>query len=351
MAKDKRWVEYIGVVLALVLLILIALRVFSVTKEYRESGVLGDKIDVYLEDQDFSGIVLVSDERGVIFYNAYGNATADTAYMANTFSPFFSLTKQFTGYGILLLEKQGKLSRKDKLSKYFEDCAYGDQVTLEDLLDMTSGIPEYVANEDVMGEDIDTAVLEGMDRQVLLERILQLKPEGYGEYKYSNSNYFLLGKVIELTSGESYEEFLQKEVLMPAGIQEVRFDPQNTQTMGMDGEGILDGREYHASITFGAGDVCGMIMHLHEWQDYVFSELSEIDMEEEFRDVEGFHAGWDKEGEIFSRTGGGIYHRNYMLYDTEKRLQVILLSNCSKTDAGRLGMDLWKIVMEYLEES
>jgi CubicO group peptidase (beta-lactamase class C family) len=128
-----------------------------------------------------------------------------------------SLTKPFTATAILKLVELEKLSLADKIDKFFPLYPNGKNISIYHLLSHTSGIPNWWEGQlpqnvpkDFPMCDSPHQYLQAMKNHALFEP---------GEfYKYSNSGYVLLGEIIEITSGQDYEKYLQENVFKPAGM-------------------------------------------------------------------------------------------------------------------------------------
>jgi CubicO group peptidase (beta-lactamase class C family) len=179
-------------------------------------GEIGKKLDAYLTKIapfGFSGALLVAREGEVILNKGYGLAIrSDNAF--NTSDTVFStgsITKQFTAAGIMKLEMMGKLNTGDFLSKYFENVPEDKKgITLHHLLTHTSGVVGGV------GGDFEKALRDETVQKVLSEP-LQFEPGE--EFSYSNAGYSLLAAIIEIVSGQSYEEFMHNNIFKPAGME------------------------------------------------------------------------------------------------------------------------------------
>ena len=181
---------------------------------------IGKNIDRYLSGMEtlgFSGSIIVSKNDKVLLNKGYGLANREKRrpYTSNTIQSCGSITKQFTGAAILLLENQGKLSVNDTISKYFSEVPEDKKnITIHQLLTHSSGLPGGIGPDD---EPIEAQ--EYFDRAMLSS--LQFSPgSGYG---YSNTGYSLLAMIIEEVSGQSYETFLRKELLLPAGLAQTGY--------------------------------------------------------------------------------------------------------------------------------
>ena len=128
-----------------------------------------------------------------------------------------SITKPFTATAILKLVESGKLSLTDNIARFFPDYPNGANISIYHLLSHTSGIPNWWEG--------------GMPADVPKEFPMCEKPHQYlqamknnalfqpGEfYKYSNSGYVLLGEIIETISGLPYNNFLEENIFIPAGM-------------------------------------------------------------------------------------------------------------------------------------
>jgi D-alanyl-D-alanine carboxypeptidase len=136
--------------------------------------------------------------------------TASTTFMA------FSSTKVVTAAAVLQLIGQRRLEVDASLSQYYADHPYGSAVTIRQLLNQTSGVPNPLPINWVHRLD-DVA----FDEERALADVLRAHPRlsfpPGDRYAYSNLSYWLLGKVIERVSGLSYEGYLQKEIFAPLG--------------------------------------------------------------------------------------------------------------------------------------
>lgn len=127
-----------------------------------------------------------------------------------------SVTKSFTAVLIYQLVDEHKLSLDTKLSKFFPQLPGSDAITIRDLLGHTSGLPDYTQGMDPM---------VALDRDALLKRIaaepVQFKPGT--KRRYSNSNFLVLGYIIEAVTHSTYSAQLKQRILDPAGLRRTHF--------------------------------------------------------------------------------------------------------------------------------
>lgn len=167
----------------------------------------------------------VSHAGRTVFARGYGFANIEHRATLTPDSPFLlaSVTKQFTAAAILLLARDGRLRLEDKLSRFVPELPQAANVTIRQLLLQTSGVPDYA--EDPAGS-ATKSVPRGLAEMIAW--ITRLQPAqvfapGTG-WRYSNSNYVLLGAVIERASGSTLADFFAKRLFAPAGLVATAWD-------------------------------------------------------------------------------------------------------------------------------
>ncbi|WNH10294.1 serine hydrolase domain-containing protein [Thalassobellus suaedae] len=190
--------------------------------------VLFNKIDTYLkasETNGFSGVVLVSKKGEVVLSKGYGWADRDNK-IPNTPATVFnigSVTKQFTASAILKLVEQGKINTSDKISSYFNQTPSDKRdITIHQLLTHTSGISNRTG-----GFRYHEASKEQFLKE-FFESELQSKPGT--TYQYANANYIMLTAILELVSGQTYNDFLQENLFEPAQMKSTGYKSINFNT-------------------------------------------------------------------------------------------------------------------------
>jgi D-alanyl-D-alanine carboxypeptidase len=162
-----------------------------------------------------AGVAIVRNGK-IVFTKGYGLADVDTGtpVTENTAFQIASVTKQFTATGILLLVEQGKLGLDDAVGKYVSGLpAKWNGVTIRQLLNQVSGIPNYNA-----GERLDPNKVYKKTEIIDLMRDVAMTSEPGTRWEYSNTNYFLLGMVIEKVAGKPYAEFMRERVFKPLAM-------------------------------------------------------------------------------------------------------------------------------------
>lgn len=160
----------------------------------------------------FNGNVLVAWKGKVIYQKSLGYADGNKTRPLNLSMKFDigSISKEFNGVGILMLEERGKLSLEDSLAKFFPEFpAWAKTIKIKHLINYTSAIP-------ILGPAADsTDVL--VYQNLLRLPTLAAKPGNI--YIYNHVNVVLQRLVIEKVSGLSYADFIRKNLLQPAGMK------------------------------------------------------------------------------------------------------------------------------------
>ena len=210
------------------------------------------------------------------------NKKEDIENSANVVYHIASITKQFTAAAILKLCEDGKISLDDTLSKYYPDYTIGGDITIHNLLSMQSGIPDFVRSYDEDGYEVESttqAAIDGVEednsleenRAALREWILsqELLFDQGDRFSYCNSNYFLLGEIIEQVSGESYFDYLRTNFFEPLGMTTAGFmenydNPDATVALGYHHTNGADLLNY-AGVAFGCGDMMASPKDMYKW--------------------------------------------------------------------------------------
>ncbi|MGW1147088.1 serine hydrolase domain-containing protein [Streptomyces sp. NPDC002454] len=135
-----------------------------------------------------------------------------------------SETKTFTVTALLELVDQGKVGLDDPISRYVDGVPSGDRITLRELAGMRSGLFNYS-----MDEDFFKALTSDPERPFTPQELLDyafkhpLQFEPGTQFEYSNTNLILLGLVVEQAGGMPLDEYVQRNVLDPAGLRHTVF--------------------------------------------------------------------------------------------------------------------------------
>lgn len=241
--------------------------------------VSNEKLDQYfnlIESKDKAmGTVAIIKEGDIIYQRSFGYSNKSEEKKANpeTIYRIGSISKTYTATLIMKLQEAGKLKLDDKLSKYFPVFKNGGQITLEMMLNHTSGLHNFTDDPDYFG-----IMYTEMPREKLVSHIVSkgMDFEPGSSFSYSNSNYVLLGYIIEDVSGMSYNEFLQKEILLPLKLSHTRYGEainvyanEAKSYFPMNGE-WTPSPETNMSVPHGAGAIVSTALDVAAFADNLF---------------------------------------------------------------------------------
>ncbi len=164
--------------------------------------------------QHLAGFSLAIAKDGNIIYTqgyGYRNLAKRLAATPETIYNIGSITKQFTATCVMLLQQDGKLNVDDKLAKYLPQFPWSKEVTIRELLNHTSGVPDYL-------EIVDNNSLTIPKIVAALEKTKLQFPPG-SKYQYSNSNYIVAGVLVSKVSGMPFDTFLTTRIIKPLGLK------------------------------------------------------------------------------------------------------------------------------------
>lgn len=177
---------------------------------------LFEKIDAYMKGQnDFSGALLAARRGKVFLSKGYGYADYECSRANTVHRPFniASLTKSFTAVAIMILQEKKLLSVYDPICDYIEDWPDGDKITIHHLLTHTSGIQNFNQRESQM--------LACTEIDQIVDRVKKwpLEAAAGERFRYCNTGYFILAKIIESASGMPYNTFLNVAIFEPMNMK------------------------------------------------------------------------------------------------------------------------------------
>ncbi|WP_336517558.1 serine hydrolase domain-containing protein [Pollutibacter soli] len=170
--------------------------------------------------------VAVSKNGEVIFQKGYGmaNLEYDIPITPKTIFHIASISKQYTAFCMLLLEKEGKLSLDDDIRKYLEYIPdFGYKITIRHLINHTSGLRDQwqlLANAGWQLDDVITQ--QQIIKVISMQKDLNFKPGD--EYMYSNTGYTLMAEIVKKVSGLTLREYTDKNIFKPLGMLDTHFN-------------------------------------------------------------------------------------------------------------------------------
>jgi D-alanyl-D-alanine carboxypeptidase len=137
----------------------------------------------------------------------------------------YSMTKVFTAAAILQLADRATLALEDEIDRYLPDSAYvGYHITIRQLINHTSGIPNPIPLRWVHLVEEDSTYDEAAELAKVSFAHRKLNTEPGREFAYSNIGYWLLGRIVERVTGQSYAEYVRGHILQPIGLAPLDID-------------------------------------------------------------------------------------------------------------------------------
>jgi CubicO group peptidase (beta-lactamase class C family) len=227
-------------------------------------------VSAQIRDGITPGIALAISKHGQIIHTTSAgmrDLRTQDPMLTTTPQHIGSITKQFTAACILLLQQRGKLSIDHSLSQYVPEAAIGSRVTLRQMLNMDSGISDD--DPAIYGKTLT----EPIARPAMLANLnkLPLMYSPGSRMNYTNTNYNLLGLIVERLSGKTYLNFLHEHIFDPLGMK-------SSSTMDVPPEGIAAGYHHERpgqpflprpemsnDFAFGTGNIVSTPLDLLAW--------------------------------------------------------------------------------------
>lgn len=349
---------------AIALAITIIMHTATTTAEvviYGEEGQAYHEFMLKLTEMGYSGSILVGKNGKILISNGYGYADRENKIpnTPDTVFTFGSITKQFTAAAILKLQEQDKLKVSDKMSKFWDVPREDQQDTnIHHLLTHTAGYRTMVG-DDFDPDSRDDVINGAMDMRI------RWKP---GErHVYSNLGYSLLGAIVEIASGQPYEQYMRDHLFEPAGMQNTGYMladwSDNVIAKGYEEDGTLwgsvnekpwadDGPYWNLRANGGIMSTVEDMFRWHRaiWGDTVLSEESREQFFKghvpENREETWFYCyGWataetERGTRFIGHNGGnGIFFADFRMYPQDG---VVIIYTCN--DAQRLTAEMERLV-------
>jgi D-alanyl-D-alanine carboxypeptidase len=163
-------------------------------------------------------VVVTAKERLFEYDGGYADVKNAISMSAGTTMMAYSMTKTFTAAAVLQLVEQGKVSLDESVLHYLPTFPYGSSVKVRHLLSQTSGLPNPIPLRWVHPVSQDSAFDESAALRTVMISHPKLVFAPGSRYAYSNISYWLLGEIIANSSGEPYEQYMQRRILAPLGL-------------------------------------------------------------------------------------------------------------------------------------
>jgi CubicO group peptidase (beta-lactamase class C family) len=312
----------------------------------------------YTPNNAFMGTVLVVEGDRVLLDKGFGMASLEWQLQNSPDAKFRlgSLTKQFTATLVLLLQQDGKLNINDPVSKYLSGSPPAwAKITLANLLGHTSGIPNFTSFKEFQAWSMSPHTPE---EEIAFFRDKPLDFEPGSKFDYSNSNFIMLGVVIEKVSGKKYGDLLHERIFEPLGMNDSGLDrdelvlPRRAVGYRPGAHGIEVARSESMTIPWSAGSIYSTTSDLLKWEHGLFGGkiLNAESLKLMTTPGKGNYGLGvfieNHDGVQVVSHGGGIEGFNtHLAYAPEKQIAVVVLSNVNGGAPGSMGGQLMDTVL------
>ncbi|HEY3933582.1 MAG TPA: serine hydrolase domain-containing protein [Gemmatimonadales bacterium] len=272
-----------------------------------------------------------------------------------------SISKQFTVAAVMLLQQEGKLSIDDPVSKWFPELTRSNEVTLRNLMSHTSGYEDYAPQDYTIPEWTKASSADKIVHQ-WATKPLDFDPGT--QYQYSNTNYNIVGLIVQKVAGEPFWQFLKERVLDPVGLPgTIDLDAQHNlleptgyfrHALGPLRPALSEAPGWY----FADGEIAMPVSDLLRWDISVMNQsllapasYAEMEAPTKLKNGKtsdyglGFSIGTWNGRKIVSHSGevGGFVAANYVIPETKIAIAVLTNQEASPA-AGQMGRALLGVI-------
>lgn len=270
-----------------------------------------------------------------------------------------SITKTFTATVVLQLVEEGRLSLDDRLETFITGIPNGEEITLRQVLNMTAGIYNYVFDP-LIADDYTADPLLPFD-PAQVPAMIQAHGEADfapgAEVRYSDSNYVLLGLIVEQVTGRSVAAEITERIIIPLGLSGTSY-PDTPElpapflrgyAAAQPGDPLRDVTRSNPAVAAAAGAMISTVGDLRIWAEALATgSLLSPELQAERLDFQWYPPIQTPTGEqlfgyglgVFSFNGfighnGGILgYSSWMVYEPETGSTIVVVTNRAATEGG-----------------
>ncbi|HYK77499.1 MAG TPA: serine hydrolase [Daejeonella sp.] len=332
----------------------------------------GDKrIDEFMKQlhrkYGFNGNVLVAKNGKIIYQNAIGWADylhRDSLKINSVFE-LASVSKPLTATAVMILVEEGKLRLDQDVRDFFPNFPY-EGITVKMLLTHRSGMMNYVYFTDNIWKSQKKDERKGITNMDVMNLLAEYKPAPYSKpnkhFHYNNSNFMVLGAIIEKVSGKPFAQFMKERVFNPCGMKHTAvyskavYDKIPVDVVGHDkiwrrsvAQNFLDGPVGDKGIYSTVQDLFLFDRAMRQGRllkkatmDSVYTPRNEM-IKGHFNYGYGWRMFESKDHKVVYHTGWWHGFRHIYLRDLSKDVTIVLLSNLTNGSLQKLD-DLYKML-------
>ena len=275
-----------------------------------------------------AGTMVVATDKETVYLYAEDEKEKDgkTFESQDTVFDLGSVSKTFTAVAVLQLVEKGKIKLDDTLDKYFPEYGTGKKITVDNLLHMRSGIPDYnntpdpfwnISGEDAANQKLSDVYFDRISDEEFLKALYQA-PLGFEpgtQFEYSNTNYHLLAFIIEKVTGEKYCDYVKKNIFDKCGMKkttsmatgDLTYVPVNFDEL-VKYNFSKDGYPACPNSTRGDSGIHSCLTDMVAFDRALFAGklLNKNSMEIMLKEIDGYCCGLMKEKDGYSHSGSSF---------------------------------------------
>jgi CubicO group peptidase (beta-lactamase class C family) len=300
----------------------------------------------------------------IIFKHVYGLSNLDyrIPISDSTLFNLASVSKQFTAYLVLLLEKEGKLSLDDSLQKYIPELKYcGNTITIRQLLHHTSGIPSTDNLRLFAGLSLENP-WDAEDEMTLIKAYQKLNCKPGEEQIYSNAGYFLLTGIVEKITGQPFSQTMSEKIFAPLGMKTAVIYDTPGKIIHNRASGYKKTGEIFAEVNtsgesiYGSTNLYASVNDMIQWllnfnsaplggqqlKDRLFNPADRLNNGDTINYTYGLSVNKHRGFKMADHGGFTMGFRSHIMFLPEAGFSVFVLTNNESTDT-------WKIANTILD--
>ncbi|NVJ65197.1 MAG: serine hydrolase [Gammaproteobacteria bacterium] len=259
-----------------------------------------------------------------------------------------SISKTFTSTLVFQVIEEGKLSLDTKLSEYFPEIQNAEKITIKMMLNHHSGIFNYTNHD-----EFQTYYQEPQTNAQMVARIKTYEPafEPGEKGEYSNSNYLLLGYILEAISGKDYGQLIAEKIVQPLGLKETYLEsvtePEKNEVFSyMNRKGWEKIPQWEMSSADAAGAIVSSTHDLNVFYKGLFDGklISESSLKTMITEEDNMgHGIFKREVDLGDKEAIGYWHNgrieNFssgMMYFPEQKIGIAALMNGVGYDGAKI---------------
>ena len=335
--------------------------------ENLETLALSRRVDRLLEpwrDRSGPGVTVgVARDGAMLLHRSAGLASIELGVPITEATTFriASVSKQFTCAAILMLAAEGRLDVEDEVREHLPELPdIGHHITVAHLMHNSAGIRDMFEVLRLGGADLGQPVTPAqMTAGIHRQRALNFAPGS--RYLYSNSNFWLLGLIVERLGGMPLPVFLETRIFAPLGMAMTRMTPSTLETVPGLATGYFPAgagwqRAAHAYPLGGEGGLVSSVIDLAIWDRALATDdaLPHAELVRRHSFPNGEANGYARGLQVGTHRGtrteshGGLWpgFKTQFLRAPEHNLVVIAISNDATADPYHLGFDVLDMLLD-----